>query len=114
MESEGAPSPLTPAVFHVLLALAPGPLHGYGIMKRAEADAGMAMGPGTIYGAIDRLREAGWVRVARVEDADSRRRRTFALTGEGEEALRAEAQRLGRLARLVERRAPSVRPHPAT
>lgn len=45
--------PLTSAVFHILLALADGPLHGYAIMQAVEKSAGaeMRMGPGTIYGA---------------------------------------------------------------
>ena len=56
--------PLTPAVFHVLLALADGPLHGYAIMQAVEASAGreLRMGPGTIYGSIQRMEEAGLVR----------------------------------------------------
>jgi len=93
--------PLTPAVFHVLLALADGPLHGYAVMKRAEEHSGLAMGPGTIYGSLQRLEEAGWVDVSTAE-GDARRTRRFGLTGEGRAALRAEAGRLSRLARLVE------------
>src|SRR5688572_12993106 len=48
------PVPLTPAVFHILLALADGPLHGYGIMQAVEASAANepSMGPGTIYGSL--------------------------------------------------------------
>lgn len=113
MARSDPPAPLTPAVLHVLLALAPGPLHGYGIMKRAEEDSGLSMGPGTIYGAIDRLRQAGWVAEAATDDTDTRRGRVFALTGEGRAALRAEASRLGRLARLAAHRNPDPDPHPA-
>lgn len=93
--------PLTPAVFHVLLALADGPLHGYGVMKRVEEHSGIAMGPGTIYGSLQRLEEAAWVEVSSV-DGDARRTRRFALTADGREALRTEAGRLSRLAHLVE------------
>jgi DNA-binding PadR family transcriptional regulator len=91
---------LTPAVFHVLLALADGPLHGYAVMKQVEEQSGVTMGPGTIYGSLQRLEEAGWVEVSSA-DGDARRTRRFALTGDGREALRAEAGRLSRLAHLV-------------
>ena len=50
------PAPLTPAVFHILLALADGPLHGYAIMQAVEMSAGEEMGPGTIYGSL-----GGWL-----------------------------------------------------
>ncbi len=57
-------APLTPAVFHVLLALADGPLHGYAIMQAVERTAGpgLSTGPGTIYGTIQRLEDGGLVR----------------------------------------------------
>lgn len=97
-------TPLTPAVFHVLLALADEPLHGYAIMKRVEQDSGLGMGPGTIYGSLDRLRDAGWVDETSDGGSDARRGRSFRLTEEGREALRSEARRLARLARLAELR----------
>lgn len=95
-----AGEPLTPAVFHVLVALADGPLHGYAIMKRVEEDSGQAMGPGTIYGSIQRLEDAGWVRED-AASADARRRRAFALTAEGRAALAAELARFRRLTHLA-------------
>lgn len=95
-----AASPLTPAVFHVLLALSEGPLHGYAIMQRAEEASGMSMGPGTIYGALSRLTEAGWVTEADANPEDARRSRSFELTATGREALGEEAQRITRLARM--------------
>jgi len=96
--------PLTPAVFHVLASLANGPLHGYGIMKQVEKDSGLEMGPGTVYGSLQRLEEAGWVTSTRVEVRDSRRGKTFVLTEAGREALKREALRLTRLARLAAER----------
>lgn len=102
MARNDSTSPLTPAVFHVLLALADEPLHGYAIMKRVEQDSGLGMGPGTIYGSLDRLRDADWVSEHAEAGSDSRRGRSFALTDIGRAALRCEARRLGRLARLVE------------
>ncbi len=93
--------PLTPAVFHILLALADGPLHGYGIMQAVEQSASSepVMGPGTIYGSLQRMEEAGLVKelAARPDD----RRRVFALQPAGRRALAYEAERLSRLASLV-------------
>lgn len=95
------PVPLTPAVFHILLALADAPLHGYGIMQAVEATAGgdPPMGPGTIYGSLQRMEEAGLVKelASRTDD----RRRMFALLPAGRRALAQEAERLARLAALV-------------
>ena len=99
-----AGEPLTPAVFHVLVALADGPLHGYGVMKRVEEDSGQAMGPGTIYGSIQRLEDAGWVREDDADPTDARGRRSFALTAEGRSALAAELGRFRRLTRLARQR----------
>lgn len=69
-------------------------------MKRAEEDSGLVMGPGTVYGSLQRLEEAGWVRVGSEDDADARRGRLFHLTPAGRSALRKEAARITRLARL--------------
>lgn len=95
------PVPLTPAVFHILLALADGPLHGYGIMQAVEtsADGEPPMGPGTIYGSLQRMEEAGLVKElpARTDD----RRRVFTLLASGRRALSLEAERLARLTALV-------------
>lgn len=91
-------SPLTPAVFHVLLALSDGPLHGYAIMQRAEEASGLSMGPGTVYGSLQRLSDAGWVEEAPSDSEDARRGRSFGLTDAGREALATEARRITRLA----------------
>jgi DNA-binding PadR family transcriptional regulator len=94
------PRPLTPARFHVLLALADGPRHGYAIMRAAQSSAGpgVPMGPGTVYGTLERLEEAGWVNELPGGDG---RRRTFALLPAGRSALEHEAARVTRLADLV-------------
>ncbi|MBA2301085.1 MAG: PadR family transcriptional regulator [Acidobacteria bacterium] len=91
--------PLTPAVFHILLALSDGPLHGYAVMQEVEASAGFPMGPGTIYGTLERLESSGFVK--EVAAAGEARRRTFALQPAGRAALQDEARRLSRLASLV-------------
>jgi DNA-binding PadR family transcriptional regulator len=90
---------LTPAVFHILLALADGPLHGYAIMQAVEDSAGAAMGPGTIYGTLERLESSGFVKELPASRDD--RRRVFALQPPGRAALQDEARRLSRLASLV-------------
>ena len=70
-------------------------------MKRVEEESGLSMGPGTIYGSLQRLTEAGWVAEAdETESSDRRRGRAFELTSEGEEALRAEVARITRLAQM--------------
>ena len=99
---------LTPAVFHVLLALADGDRHGYAIMKSVEehTDGSLKMGAGTLYGTIQRLTEAGWVLEVAPPQAVSIRdekRRFYRLTGEGRQALGAEVRRLDDLVRLARR-----------
>ena len=94
-------SPLTPAVFHVLLALSDGPLHGYGVMQRVDADSGLSMGPGTVYGTLQRLEDGGLVEDLGEDTADPRRKRQFQLTREGRAALRHEVARIHRLAALT-------------
>ena len=107
---EGAEA-LTQVVFHVLLALAEGPLHGYAIMKRIERDSGVAMGPGTVYGSLGRLSDMGWVReAASADETDGRRGRAFELTEDGRGALVAEASRISRLARMKRVRALAPEP----
>ena len=94
-------TPLTPAVFHILLALADGELHGYAIMRSVEEITAPAtkMGPGTIYGSLQRMEEAGLI-----EDrgpADDGRRRLYGITERGRLALEAESARLARLSDMV-------------
>ena len=93
-----AQAPLTPAVLHILLALSARERHGYGIMKQVEADSQgkVNMGPGTLYGSIGRMIEAGLIResVKRVDpEMDDERRIYYRITGEGRAALGAELKR---------------------
>jgi DNA-binding PadR family transcriptional regulator len=98
--------PLTPAVFHVLLALAGEERHGYAIMREvAESTEGrIKMGPGTLYGTIKRLLEARLI-----EESDDRadpglddeRRRYYRLTRVGEQVLKAEARRYAGIVALA-------------
>lgn len=89
-----AANPLTPAVFAVLLALADGEKHGYAIMKQARtADGGgVEMGPGTLYGTLDRLMRDGLVEESGLSDDE--RRRYYRLKAKGRTALTAELERL--------------------
>jgi len=87
-------SPLTPAVFAVLLALAEGDKHGYAIMKEARTPqgGGVEMGPGTLYGTLDRL-----IRDSLVEESgvsDDERRRYYRLKARGRKVIAAEMERL--------------------
>ena len=91
-------APLTPAVLHILLALSTGERHGYGIMKQVQADSqGKAkMGPGTLYGSMGRMMEAGLIRESdkRVDaEMDDERRIYYELTSAGRAALEAELNR---------------------
>jgi DNA-binding PadR family transcriptional regulator len=104
-----ARGPLTPAVLHILLALSTGERHGYGIMKQAQADSqGKAnMGPGTLYGSIGRMMEAGLIRESdkRVDpDMDDERRIYYELTAAGRAALEAELKRYRGVVAVVEGR----------
>lgn len=92
------PAPLTPAVLHILLALSTQDRHGYGIMKQVEADSHgkVKMGPGTLYGSIGRMIEAGLIRETgrRVDPAmDDERRVYYQITSLGQKALAVELER---------------------
>jgi|SRR6185312_3707816 DNA-binding PadR family transcriptional regulator len=93
-----AQAPLTPAVLHILLALGAGEKHGYAVMKQVEADSQgrVKMGPGTLYGSIGRMMEAGLIRESdkRVDpEMTDERRIYYKLTGAGKAALQAELGR---------------------
>lgn len=97
--------PLTPAVLHILLALAVGERHGYGIMQEiTQLTGGMfALGPGTLYRSIKQMLEQGLITETdmRADPAlDDERRRYYKLTAKGEGALRAELARLDTLLRI--------------
>ncbi len=94
--------PLTPAVFHILLALVDRNRHGYGIMKEVEArtDGRVQLKPGTLYQAIKRLLDAGLIEEAeeRIDPAlTDERRRYYRLSDFGQRVASAEAERLARL-----------------
>ena len=91
--------PLTPAVFNIMLALADGEKHGYGIMLEVETNTNgqITMGPGTLYGSIKRMLKAGLIEECDERsdpELDHQRRRYYRLTGMGQQVLRLEAERL--------------------
>jgi DNA-binding PadR family transcriptional regulator len=104
-----AQAPLTPAVLHILLALSTGERHGYGIMKQVETDSEgrVRMGPGTLYGSLGRMLEAGLIEESdRRADGESgeERRIYYRLTGTGRAALDAELQRYRSVVAVAEGR----------
>lgn len=111
MASTNPNHPLTPAVFHILLALSSGERHGYGIMKQVEADSQgrVNMGPGTLYGSLKRMLDAGLVRESdkRIDpEMDDQRRIYYQVTGIGARALAAELERYQRIVTIAEQRKP--------
>ena len=109
MSTKNSIHPLTPAVFHILLALSSGERHGYGIMKQVEADSQgrVTMGAGTLYGSLKRMLDAGLVRESdkRVDpEMDDERRIYYQITGIGAQALAAELERYNRIVTLARER----------
>ena len=101
--------PLSPAVFHVLLALADGERHGYAVMQEVAENTGghIKMGPGTLYGTIKRLLEARMIEESDERpdpDMDDDRRRYYRLTGLGQRAVKAEALRYAAMAEVARRK----------
>jgi DNA-binding PadR family transcriptional regulator len=94
--------PLTPAMFHILLALADSDRHGYDIMREVDerTEGNVQLGPGTLYGSIKRMLHAGWIEELDERpdpDLDDERRRYYRLTDFGYRLAVAEAERLARL-----------------
>jgi DNA-binding PadR family transcriptional regulator len=89
--------PLTPAVFHILLALFGQERHGYDIMQQVKlaSQGAVKMGPGTLYGSLDRMIDGGLVAKGNTRDP---RRIYYKLTALGQATLRAETERLSSVA----------------
>ncbi len=105
MKPESAKSPpLSSATLHILLALAGGNLHGYGIIKEVtrNSDGHYRLGPGTLYDNLKKLMDAGLVADAATSSSSKRKpvsskeddRRFYTLTKDGKNALAAEVDRL--------------------
>jgi DNA-binding PadR family transcriptional regulator len=92
--------PLSPRVFSVLLALADGGQHGYGIARAIEtqSDGAVRITSGTLYPIIRQMLMDGWI--VEIDDEDPRRR-TYRLTPRGRRVAQAEAARLADLVRIA-------------
>ncbi len=96
--------PLTPVVLHILLALSDGERHGYAIAQEIEETTNrqIRMGPGTLYGSIQRMLTSGLIEEtehrAKASEPDDERRRYYRMTTTGRRVLELE---LGRLAQIV-------------
>jgi DNA-binding PadR family transcriptional regulator len=99
-------SPLTEATFFILLSLSPAPKHGYAIMKEVKmlSKGRIVFSTGTLYGALRRLLEQGWIK--RVSDPKpnptDRERKAYTLTERGRKVLDAEIERLKSLITTAE------------
>jgi DNA-binding PadR family transcriptional regulator len=95
----GEQLPLTPPVFHILVALSAGERHGYGIMRQVAEDTGgsLQLGPGTLYGCLQRMLAADLVEESDWRpdpQLDDERRRYYRISPFGAQVVRAEAKRL--------------------
>lgn len=101
--------PLTPAVFHILLVLADGEMHGYGIMQQigVMTNGAVNIGPGTLYRSIKQMIDQNLI-VETDERVDAKlsdeRRRYYRLTEFGQRVAQAEAERLATLVRIAQAR----------
>ena len=101
--------PLTPTAFHVLVALANGPRHGYGVAREVEelTEGRIVMGPGTLYGTLRRMLGSGLIDEAEnpgEEGLHAERRRYYEMTPLGGAALHSESTRLLRAAVVAQER----------
>lgn len=101
--------PLSPTVFHMLVAMVDGPAHGYAIAQAVEELTGgtVVLGPGTLYGSLQRM--ASWGLIEETENPGddglhAERRRYYRMTPVGTAALRAESERLARAVETVRER----------
>lgn len=105
MPDDKSSAPLSTQVFHILLSLVDDDLHGYAIIQDVDERTGgeVRLTASTLYAAIKRLLETGWIEECRQRPSvdDDARRRYYHLTTVGRQAARAEALRLERLAAMA-------------
>ena len=104
------PESLTPSAFQILMALADEARHGLGIVDEVETrtEGATRLGPGTLYGTIKKLREVRFIQEAGDNLKPSNhdpRRRYYALTLKGREAVSKEAQRMELMVRVARSKA---------
>ena len=107
--------PLPAASMHIVLALLEGEMHGYALMRRVEeqSDGAVRMGPGTLYGTINRLLADGLIEETtdrRDRSDDDERRRYYELTSSGRSVALEEVARLQTLVHRVARHLPGTAP----
>ena len=91
---------MTDPTLLVLTSLADGDKHGYAMMEDIQRFADVRLGPGTLYGAITRLEQKGWIRPVASDD----RRQPYAITGAGREFLTSEVERMNRVSQAAAQR----------
>ena len=97
--------PISEAVFFIVASLAEEPRHGYSLLKDIEAlsDGRVRLSTGTLYGALRRLLESGWIERFTTKDT-SREKQTYRLTPLGRSLLQQEHERLKQLTRIASSR----------
>ncbi len=108
---------MRPAVLQILLALADGERHGYGIMREVEGRTGgeARLGPGTLYGSIKRMLANGLIEESEERpdpEMDDQRRRYYRITDFGRRVAGAEAERLSSLVDMAREKKLLRRPQP--
>jgi DNA-binding PadR family transcriptional regulator len=106
--------PLTEPTFFIMLSLAPTPQHGYAIMKKTAAlsDGRVRLSTSTLYGAIKRLLDQGWIERSIAESGveNGRERKAYQLTDLGRRILNAETIRLQSLVAVAKQEGAAVFP----
>jgi DNA-binding PadR family transcriptional regulator len=92
---DGSPGHFSDPQFLVLASLAAGPKHGHAMLDDIQEMCGARLGPGTLYGAIARLEQQGWIEPLPAED----RRKPYRLTQPGQQAFAAKMKTLQRIVR---------------
>lgn len=99
-----APPAVRPAVFHILLSLSRGSMHGLGIAQDVDESTGgsFALGPGTLYRSLKEMTCTGLIAEAGApESGADPRRRFYTITERGREAVTAEAERMARIVEVA-------------
>lgn len=91
--------PMSESYYYILLCLAKGANHGYGIMQMTErlSRGDVSIGSGTMYGATGNMMKKGWIQEIFSNEPGQERRRLYQLTEAGRETLRGEIARLRRM-----------------
>ncbi|HSR40528.1 MAG TPA: PadR family transcriptional regulator [Longimicrobiales bacterium] len=98
---------MTPAALHILLALAGEDRHGYGIKRDVEERTGgrLRLGPGTLYEAVHRMEDDGWIREVEGPEGGAGKRKYYRLAPEGRRRMEEELRRLDRIVSFARREA---------